>query len=209
VKLIRQFDPPNLNLKIVILVALALAGTLCARAQTPVQTPTPAATEQVTSEAQDQPQPAASENNSAAAAETEAAQKRLGRARSLAAIGRLAAAASELETLRASSKDESVREVSRVLLMAIFVEMPDYTRAAALYGEANPQVLIDLSRVREKSGDNAGALSALEAYAKALAAEGAQPAWVTEKLAKLRAANEQRQKAEQEAAQAALESLEF
>ncbi|HYX43317.1 MAG TPA: tetratricopeptide repeat protein, partial [Pyrinomonadaceae bacterium] len=63
-----------------------------------------------------------------------------------------------------------------------------YTRAAALYGEANPQVLIDLSRVREKSGDNAGALNALEAYAKALAAEGAQPAWVTEKLAKLRTA---------------------
>ena len=135
-KLIRQFDSPNFNLKIVILVALALAGTLCARAQTPVQTPTPAATEQVTSEAQDQPQPATTENNSAAAAETEAAQKRLARARSLAAIGRLAAAASELETLRAASKDESVRDVSRVLLMAIFVEMPDYTRAAALLDEA-------------------------------------------------------------------------
>ena len=124
-KLIRQFDPPNFNLKTVILVALALAGSLCARAQTPVQTPTPAATEQVTSEAQDQTQPAASENNSAAAAETEAAQRRLARARSLAAIGRLAAAASELEALRASTKDESVRDVSRVLLMAIFVEMPD------------------------------------------------------------------------------------
>ena len=135
-KLIRRFDSPKFNLKIGILVALVFAGHVCARAQTPVQTPTPAATEQVTSEAQDQTQPAASENNSAAAAETEAAQRRLARARSLAAIGRLAAAASELEALRASSKDESVREVSRVLLMAIFVEMPDYTRAAALLDEA-------------------------------------------------------------------------
>jgi len=136
VKLIRRFDSPKFNLKIGILVALVFAGHVCARAQTPVQTPTPAATEQVTSEAQDQPQPATTENNSAAAAETEAAQKRLARARSLAAIGRLAAAASELETLRAASKDESVRDVSRVLLMAIFVEMPDYTRAAALLDEA-------------------------------------------------------------------------
>src|SRR5205085_723 len=93
-------------------------------------------TDQATSEAQDQPQPATTESNSAAAAETEAAQKRLARARALAAIGRLAAAASELEALRAASKDESVRDVSRVLLMAIFVEMPDYTRAAELLDEA-------------------------------------------------------------------------
>ncbi|HYH86071.1 MAG TPA: energy transducer TonB [Pyrinomonadaceae bacterium] len=70
------------------------------------------------------------------AAETEAAQKRLTRARTLAAIGKLAAAANELESLRASSKDESVRDVARIVLMAIFVEMPDYTRAAALLDEA-------------------------------------------------------------------------
>ncbi|HEX8119609.1 MAG TPA: hypothetical protein VF521_20210, partial [Pyrinomonadaceae bacterium] len=71
-----------------------------------------------------------------AAAEAEAVQKRLNRARALAAIGKLAAAASELEGLRASSKDESVRDVARLLLMAIFVEMPDYQRAASLLEEA-------------------------------------------------------------------------
>jgi protein TonB len=38
--------------------------------------------------------------------------------------------------MRASTPDESVRDVARVLLMAIFVEMPDYTRASALLGEA-------------------------------------------------------------------------
>jgi protein TonB len=84
-----------------------------------------------------QPAPDAARGVSASsAAETEAAQRRLSRARSLAAIGKLAAAAGELEALRASSSDESVREVTRVLLMAVFVEMPDYTRAAALLDEA-------------------------------------------------------------------------
>jgi protein TonB len=65
-----------------------------------------------------------------------ATQKRLSRARSLAAIGKLAAAATELESVRAASKDESVRDVARLLLMAIFVEMPDYPRALGLLDEA-------------------------------------------------------------------------
>jgi protein TonB len=71
-----------------------------------------------------------------AAAENDAAQRRLARARSLAAIGRLAAAVNELESLRASTADESVRDVARILLMSICVEMPDYTRAAALLDES-------------------------------------------------------------------------
>ncbi|HEX8499011.1 MAG TPA: energy transducer TonB [Pyrinomonadaceae bacterium] len=71
-----------------------------------------------------------------AAAETDAAQRRLSRARSLAAIGKLAAAAADLESLRSTSKDESVRDVARVLLMAILVEMPDYQRALSLLDEA-------------------------------------------------------------------------
>ncbi|MFN2481937.1 MAG: TonB family protein [Pyrinomonadaceae bacterium] len=68
--------------------------------------------------------------------ETEAVQRRLARARALAAVGKLAAAASDLEALRAASADESVRDVTRVLLMSIFVEMPDYSRAHALLEEA-------------------------------------------------------------------------
>jgi TonB family protein len=88
---------------------------------------------QVTTQAADaQPEP----TPNPAAAEAEAVQKRLARARALAAIGKLAAAATELENMRATTKDESVRDVSRLLLMAIFVEMPDYQRAAALLEEA-------------------------------------------------------------------------
>ena len=81
-------------------------------------------------------QAAAEPTPNPAAAEAEAVQKRLSRARALAAIGKLAAAAAELEGLRTASKDESVRDVARLLLMAIFVEMPDYQRATALLDEA-------------------------------------------------------------------------
>lgn len=67
--------------------------------------------------------------------ETDEAQRRVARARSLAAVGKLAAAASELESLRAASADESLRDVTRLLLMWIFVEMPDYARANTLLEE--------------------------------------------------------------------------
>lgn len=68
--------------------------------------------------------------------EAEAVQRRVTRARSLAAVGKLAAAAAELDALSASTTDETVREVSRILLMGIFVEMPDYARANALLDES-------------------------------------------------------------------------
>ncbi|HEY0173007.1 MAG TPA: TonB family protein, partial [Pyrinomonadaceae bacterium] len=103
----------------------AFASPSDARSQTP-QT-TPAEPESVSTAAPEQ---------SPAAAETDAAQKRLARARALAAIGKLAAAAADLESLRATSKDESVRDVARVLLMAILVEMPDYSRALSLLDES-------------------------------------------------------------------------
>ena len=62
----------------------------------------------------------------------------------------------------------------------------EFARAAELYGDDNPQPLIDLSRVRERLGDNAAALAALEAYTRATAAQGTQPDWIKERLAKLR-----------------------
>ena len=120
--------PPRLSVFILIALSFAFAAPGRAFSQT-VQT---TAAEQE----QQQQQPAPEATPEANAAEMEAAQKRLSRARTLAAIGKLAAAASELEALRSSTKEESVREVTRVLLMAIFVEMPDYPRAAALLDEA-------------------------------------------------------------------------
>jgi protein TonB len=136
VKLKAQHNPPLFQAKILIPLLLAFAGPLCVRAQTPAQTPTPtqaptpAPTEQVTSEAQDQPQ------TDASAVENSAEQQRLAHARSLAAIGKLSNAASELESLRMTTKDDSVREVSRLMLMTIYVEMSDYGRASSLLDDA-------------------------------------------------------------------------
>jgi protein TonB len=147
VNLIRNFDSPQSLVKILLLLSLVFAAHTFARAQTPAPTPAPTQTPEPTPlpapaivseepETQPTPEPTRTAESASAAADTEAARKRLTRARTLAAIGKLAASASELESLRASSKDESVRDVARILLMAVFVEMPDYTRAAALLDEA-------------------------------------------------------------------------
>ena len=114
----RLFIRTTLMTKFLAGVCLVLAAAPSSRAQTQPQGVEPAAAA------------------SPAVAEAEAVQRRLERARALAAIGRLAAAAAELESLRAASADDAVRDVARLLLMSIFVEMPDYTRAAALLDEA-------------------------------------------------------------------------
>lgn len=125
----RPSSPVRLPAGIIIILSLSVAFSHAAHAQT--QPPVTEA--QVTTQAVDaQPTPTPDPG----AAEAEAVQKRLSRARALAAIGKLAAAATELESVRATTKDESVRDVARLLLMAIFVEMPDYQRAAALLEEA-------------------------------------------------------------------------
>ncbi|MDT5295227.1 MAG: periplasmic protein TonB [Acidobacteriota bacterium] len=124
------FNPPQLFVRTLLALTFAFAVPVCASAQTRQAEPAEVTAPQV-SNAQVVPV-----ESTSTAAETDAAQKRLTRARSLAAIGKLAAAAGELESLRASTKDESVRDVTRVLLMAIFVEMPDYAHAGALLDEA-------------------------------------------------------------------------
>lgn len=87
--------------------------------------------------AQEQTLPVTAAATPGAAAEpaTDAVERRITRARALAAVGKLGPAASELEALRTSTADESVRDVARILLMGIYVEMPDYVRATALLDE--------------------------------------------------------------------------
>jgi TonB family protein len=117
------------------LLALPLAA-LCAPTRASAQAAAAPTAQTVAPQPSPEPADAAAGEASAVSAETADAQKRLARARSLAAIGKLAAAASELDALRSSTKEDSVREVARVILMAIAVEMPDYTRAASLLDEA-------------------------------------------------------------------------
>lgn len=63
-------------------------------------------------------------------------QRRISRARALAAAGNLPAARSELESLRAVATDESIKEIALVLLMGIYFQQSDFTYAENLLNEA-------------------------------------------------------------------------
>jgi TonB family protein len=68
--------------------------------------------------------------------DADAVQRRIVRARALAAAGNLPAARSELESLRGAATEESVREVALVLLMGIYFEQSDYTYAEKLLDDS-------------------------------------------------------------------------
>jgi TonB family protein len=60
------------------------------------------------------------------------AETRIAHARALAASHRLATAAVELDNIRTTETDESVRDVARIMLMNVYLEEGDYVRADAL-----------------------------------------------------------------------------
>nr|MBA2526886.1 tetratricopeptide repeat protein [Pyrinomonadaceae bacterium] len=62
----------------------------------------------------------------------------------------------------------------------------NFQRAAAAYGEINPQFLLDVSRVREKEGNVGAALEAMEAYVRATERLGGKHDWADARLAELR-----------------------
>jgi tetratricopeptide (TPR) repeat protein len=62
-----------------------------------------------------------------------------------------------------------------------------FARAAELMGEEAPQVYTDLSRVREKEGNTAEALAAMESYVRAMSRLGDVPDWARARLDKLKA----------------------
>ena len=57
---------------------------------------------------------------------------RIAHARALAAAHRLASAASELDSIRTTATDESVRDVARIMLMNVYLEEGDYVHADSL-----------------------------------------------------------------------------
>lgn len=62
-------------------------------------------------------------------------QKRIDRARALAAAHQLQSAAGELEAVRRNTRDEVVRNVTSVMLMGIYLEDGNYMRAQSLLDE--------------------------------------------------------------------------
>jgi TonB family protein len=80
--------------------------------------------------------PAAPANAAADATKTaEALQTRIGRARALIAAHRLGTAASELESVRSSTRDSSVRNITSIMLMSVYLEDGNYARAESLLEE--------------------------------------------------------------------------
>ncbi len=76
------------------------------------------------------------------------------------------------------------------LLNRLSLAAEAFEKAAAAYGDANPQFLLDLSRVREKEGNAQAALTAMETYVRLSQNLGRTPDWSEARL------NELRQKAE-------------
>ncbi len=67
--------------------------------------------------------------------EAEAMQRRLMRARALAAAHNLTAAAAELDNIRSTATDDSIKDVARIMLMDVYLEAADYAKALALLEE--------------------------------------------------------------------------
>ncbi len=61
-----------------------------------------------------------------------------------------------------------------------------YRRAATAPAGETPQFLLDVSRVREKQGNFAGALQAMESYVRINEHAGQTPEWAADRLAQLR-----------------------
>ena len=68
-------------------------------------------------------------------ADADAVQRRLMRARALAAAHNLSAAAAELDNIRNTATDDSIKDVARIMLMGVYLEGADYPRAQALLEE--------------------------------------------------------------------------
>ncbi|HKO99817.1 MAG TPA: TonB family protein [Pyrinomonadaceae bacterium] len=63
-------------------------------------------------------------------------QSRIGRARALVAAHQLETAATELESVRATTQDSSIHNIASVMLMNIYLEAGNYGRAEALLDES-------------------------------------------------------------------------
>jgi TonB family protein len=112
IRLSRRFQPFNT-------VLLVLAFLTIFSAPVPAQSPTDSA--------QPPPDPAKS---------VEALQTRIARARALIAAHRLDTAAGELESVRATTQDSAVRNITSIMLLSVYLEEGNYGRAEALLEES-------------------------------------------------------------------------
>ena len=121
--------PFNRNLLPIIIFAFILSVSTGTYAQS---TPTPVQSAPTTA----QPTLIDAQSVLNASANADAVQKRIERARALAAAHQLQTAASELESVRKGAQEDSVRNVTSVMLMGIYLEEGTYARAESLLEEA-------------------------------------------------------------------------
>jgi TonB family protein len=107
----------------VLVLILVLSFSVLLQAQSPAESVTPA-----------KPNPP-DETNTAVAPSSEALQARIERARALIAAHRLETAASELESVRAATRDSAIRTITSIMLMSVYLEEGNYGRAEALLEE--------------------------------------------------------------------------
>lgn len=111
IRLSRRFRPLN---EVLLVLALLLSVSVALNAQT------------LTGPANPPADPAKS---------ADALQTRIERARALIAAHRLATAASELESVRGATSEDAVRNITSIMLMSVYLEEGNYSRAEALLEE--------------------------------------------------------------------------
>lgn len=121
--MIASFIPHSRKFVLACSIQVVIAAGVCAQSSPSSGTPTPPVGSWAPSV------------TTTAAAEADAMQRRMERARALAAAHQLTAAATELESIRASAKDDVVRNLSSLMLMGIYLEDGIYARAEAMLEE--------------------------------------------------------------------------
>lgn len=115
--------PQSRNFILAFIVQVLTVGAVCAQAPPSTAVPTPVVAASTPAVATPAP------------AEVDNLPQRMERARALAAAHQLTSAAMELESLRASARDEVVRNNSSLMLMGIYLEDGNYARAESLLEE--------------------------------------------------------------------------
>jgi len=129
-------SPISIIRALFLILAISIVGAVCA--QTPTESPT--ATPDPTATPSNSPvtvtqttETLAPASNPAAA--SEALRNRITRARALIAAHQLDPAVSDLESVRATAQDNSLKNIASIMLMNVYLEEGNYARASALLEE--------------------------------------------------------------------------
>jgi predicted negative regulator of RcsB-dependent stress response len=124
--------------RLLLVFAFLVSFLVAAHAQVPAEptkSPTTAESSADTTKPADPNTAAATGQAAPQSTSPEALQTRIERARALIAAHRLDTAASELESVRATAQDNTLRNIASIMLMNVYLEAGNYGRAEALLEE--------------------------------------------------------------------------